>query len=139
MQPPEWTQVPVLVRDWIADTQALRRQEGGEFAEALAGLHARFGQVHPFLDGNGRAGRLILNLLLVRLGYPPAIIYRARAPVTAGAARSLAGIGDRAAVGQRAAGRRRAGRLKAAKAADGTWRSSTAWVREYEGSRYKRS
>jgi hypothetical protein len=30
------------------------------------------------------------------------------------------------------------GRLKAAKAADGTWRSSTAWVEEYEASRYKR-
>jgi hypothetical protein len=30
------------------------------------------------------------------------------------------------------------GRLKAAKAADGTWRSSAAWVEEYEASRYKR-
>jgi len=29
-------------------------------------------------------------------------------------------------------------RLKAAKAADGTWRSSRAWVDEYEASRYKR-
>lgn len=40
----------------------------------LAWLHARFEQVHPFLDGNGRAGRLLLNLLLARLGYPPAIV-----------------------------------------------------------------
>jgi hypothetical protein len=31
------------------------------------------------------------------------------------------------------------GRLKAAKAADGTWRSSKAWVDEYRATRYKRS
>ncbi len=76
MRPPEWTEVPVLVRDWLTDAQGLRRVDESEIPEALASLHARFEQVHPFLDGNGRAGRLILNLLLVRLGYPPAIIYK---------------------------------------------------------------
>ena len=46
------------------------------FPEELAKIHCRFEQIHPFLDGNGRAGRLILNLILVRLGYPPMVIYK---------------------------------------------------------------
>ena len=175
MQPPEWTQVPILVRDWIGDAQALRKVDEAELPEALATLHARFEQVHPFLDGNGRAGRLVLNLLLVRLGYPPAIIYKgdrsrylsalrradqgdcgplgeflARAildnlykfvvPAIAGPARlvPLPALATEklSANALRVAAMR--GRLKAAKAADGTWRSSAAWVEEYEASRYKR-
>jgi hypothetical protein len=42
----------------------------------LAELHAAFERIHPFRDGNGRSGRLTLNLMLVRLGYPPAIVYK---------------------------------------------------------------
>src|SRR6266511_2588656 len=51
--------------------------EVAPFPEALAALHAEFERIHPFLDGNGRAGRLMMNLLLIRLGYPPAIIRKA--------------------------------------------------------------
>jgi hypothetical protein len=49
--------------------------------ERLADLHASFERVHPFRDGNGRVGRLVLNLLLVRHGYPPAIIYKRQRPL----------------------------------------------------------
>ena len=44
---------------------------------ALAALaHHRLAEIHPFLDGNGRTARLLMNLLLMRLGYPPTIIQR---------------------------------------------------------------
>jgi hypothetical protein len=76
MTPPAWTEVPALTNDWLRETQELRVVGELDFAETLGRLHARFEQIHPFLDGNGRAGRLILNLMLVRMGYPPAIIYK---------------------------------------------------------------
>jgi fido (protein-threonine AMPylation protein) len=75
MRPPPWPEVSAMVTDWIGAVQALG-QEGGIDPEALAKVHVRFEQIHPFLDGNGRTGRLVLNLLLVRLGYPPAIIFK---------------------------------------------------------------
>ena len=74
MKPPSWTDVPVRMNEWLADAQALRGLDAPHLPAELAWLHARVEQVHPFLDGNGRAGRLVLNLLLARLGYPPAII-----------------------------------------------------------------
>jgi hypothetical protein len=60
-----------MVTDWISEVQMLGRKGDGIEPEALAKVHARFEQVHPFLDGDGRTCRLVLNLLLVRLGYPP--------------------------------------------------------------------
>jgi Fic family protein len=82
MQPPSWPEVPALVADWVADVSDLGRGlSAGAVAMrnvpvAVAEAHSRFEQIHPFLDGNGRAGRLTLNLILVRLGFPPAIIYK---------------------------------------------------------------
>ena len=37
-------------------------------------FHHKFERIHPFSDGNGRAGRMILNHILMRNGYPPLII-----------------------------------------------------------------
>jgi hypothetical protein len=75
MRPPAWPEVPALVTDWVDEAQALAGA-GSTPLEELASLHAGFERIHPFLDGNGRAGRLALNLMLVRLGLPPAIVYK---------------------------------------------------------------
>ncbi|WNV05901.1 Fic family protein [Candidatus Methylospira mobilis] len=42
--------------------------------DRAAQLHTRFVEIHPFQDGNGRTARLLLNLELMREGYPVAII-----------------------------------------------------------------
>lgn len=39
--------------------------------ERAALFHLKFEGIHPFVDGNGRTGRLILNLMLMQDGYPP--------------------------------------------------------------------
>ena len=82
MTPPPWPDVPALTADWIAavaETGALAASGGtlpAPLPEELARLHSQLERVHPFLDGNGRTGRLALNLILVRLGYPPAVIFK---------------------------------------------------------------
>ncbi|MEK7812245.1 MAG: Fic family protein, partial [Candidatus Desantisbacteria bacterium] len=42
--------------------------------ELSAIFHHKFVAIHPFTDGNGRVGRLILNTILMQKGYTPAII-----------------------------------------------------------------
>jgi fido (protein-threonine AMPylation protein) len=76
MTPPDWPDVQALMTDWVARASNLAAGDR-PLPEALAEVHAAFERIHPFLDGNGRAGRLVTNLLLIRIGYPPAIIRKA--------------------------------------------------------------
>ena len=43
-------------------------------AELAAWVHYRIVHIHPFIDGNGRTARLLMNLILIQNGYPPAVI-----------------------------------------------------------------
>ena len=42
--------------------------------EALSRIHTLFESIHPFQDGNGRVGRILLNYLAISQGYPPLVI-----------------------------------------------------------------
>lgn len=76
LTPPAKSLIPSLVSDWLEEANS-DPPEDCHLIEHLAALHANFERIHPFPDGNGRAGRLILSLLLVGHGYPPAIVYKA--------------------------------------------------------------
>jgi Fic family protein len=48
---------------------------GPDFLKAAAYLHARFEDIHPFADGNGRVGRTLVNYYLMIHNHPPLIVY----------------------------------------------------------------
>ncbi len=76
MTPPPFPEIDHWMTDWVQEVNELRADSAVAFPERLAKVHNDFEQIHPYLDGNGRAGRLLLNLVLVRLGYPPAIVFK---------------------------------------------------------------
>jgi fido (protein-threonine AMPylation protein) len=72
-----WVHVHALLNDWLTEVNH-GPAEGEHFLYYVARMHAAFERIHPFRDGNGRAGRLTTNLLLVRASAPPAIIDKTR-------------------------------------------------------------
>jgi Fic family protein len=43
-------------------------------------FHHKFEKIHPFFDGNGRTGRMLMNAILLNAQYPPAIIRKKSRP-----------------------------------------------------------
>jgi len=65
--PPNPLKIPVLVQEMIADYE----QSDDHPVKRIAKFHIQFECIHPFIDGNGRVGRLLANLELMKAGYPP--------------------------------------------------------------------
>ena len=79
---PSHLKVPELMDGFAAWLNEPQTQHPVEFASEA---HVRFVTIHPFRDGNGRVGRLLMNLLLVRSGYPIAVIHVENRPEYIGA------------------------------------------------------
>lgn len=68
---PNPRKVPHLMQDfaqWLSCAQGLHP------VELAAEAHYRLVSIHPFVDGNGRSARLLMNMILLMSGYPAAII-----------------------------------------------------------------
>ena len=69
--PPDAVAVPGLMRDFVA---SLGHRPGEHPVVRAAQAHFHLVHIHPFADGNGRTARLLMNLLLLQAGYPPAVL-----------------------------------------------------------------
>lgn len=71
-RPPEFLKVPELMADFIkwyeTEGQSLHP------VERAAKVHSEFVKIHPFVDGNGRTSRLLMNLELMKAGFPAAVL-----------------------------------------------------------------
>lgn len=71
--PPQPYMLNALMEGLVADYQQDIEKADDKIAR-IAKLHSDFVSIHPFLDGNGRTGRLLMNLELLKNGYPLAIL-----------------------------------------------------------------
>lgn len=62
---------PYLIQPKMEQLLEAYRNSSEHIIPRLARFHIEFEGIHPFIDGNGRAGRLLVNLELMKAGYPP--------------------------------------------------------------------
>ena len=88
----EWVRVgnhvgasPDVVQAWLerllrwyhgetADETGCPPDRPGWFLDRIARFHLEFETIHPFVDGNGRMGRVLINQQLLAIGWPPVIV-----------------------------------------------------------------
>lgn len=71
-RPPSALEVPIQMRELIE--WARKNHDTMDRVEFSAIFHHKFVHIHPFQDGNGRTGRLLMNIFLMQYGFPMTII-----------------------------------------------------------------
>ncbi len=70
--PPPAKNIPKLMRTVMLE--ANNKEQGVKAIISASRLHHLIASIHPFIDGNGRMARLLLNLRLMRAGFPPTVL-----------------------------------------------------------------
>lgn len=65
-----YLKIPALMADLVKDINRSRK----DTVAHVSLMHSRFEQIHPFADGNGRIGRLLMHAMLLEANLPPAVI-----------------------------------------------------------------
>lgn len=68
---PNYMKVPSLMKEFMSWLQSI---QGEHPVKIAADAHYKLVSIHPWIDGNGRTSRLLMGLILIQAGYPPAII-----------------------------------------------------------------
>lgn len=71
---PNWRKVPELMKTVYSELN--EKSKVIEAIKSAAKIHHETVRIHPFIDGNGRLARLLMNLRLMRAGFPPTILRR---------------------------------------------------------------
>ncbi|MBI2484129.1 Fic family protein, partial [Candidatus Uhrbacteria bacterium] len=65
-----YLKVPILMKELVRDIH----RKSSDSIHDITDVHSRFEKIHPFSDGNGRVGRILMHAMALRSNLPPVVI-----------------------------------------------------------------